>query len=159
MSDELREKNKEDEMNSKSDAAVAVMDAGGNCAQAVLSVFCAALGLEKGTALRIASGFGAGMAREQEVCGALTGGIMAIGLKHGQERAGDKEAKEKTYALTRELLARFRSQFGACRCLDLLGGCDLKTEAGQKRFSDEGLLDKVCHACVRGAVRVLEEIL
>lgn len=146
-------------MNSKSDVAVGLMDAGGNCAQAVLTAFCGELGLEKGMALKIAGGFGAGMAREQEVCGALTGGIMAIGLKHGQDRENDQEAKEKTYALTRKLLARFRTQFGACRCLDLLGGCDLKTDAGQKRYSDEGLSDKVCRPCVRGAVRVLEDIL
>lgn len=146
-------------MNSKSDAAVSVMVAGGNCAQAVLSVFCRELGLEKGMALKIASGFGAGMAREQEVCGAVTGGIMAIGLKHGQNHEGDMEAKEKTYGLTRELMARFQSEFGSCCCLDLLAGCDLKTEAGQKRFGDEGLLEKVCHPCVRGAVRILEDIL
>ena len=146
-------------MKSKSDAAVELMAAGGNCAQAVLSVFCRELGLEKVRALKIASGFGAGLAREQEVCGAVTGGIMAIGLKHGQEREGDKEAKETTYRLTRELMARFRSEFGSCRCLDLLKGCDLKTEAGQKRYADEGFSEKVCRPCVGGAVRFLEDIL
>ncbi len=146
-------------MKSKSDAAVSVMAAGANCAQSVLSVFCRDLGLEKGMALKIASGFGAGMAREQEVCGAVTGGIMAIGLKHGQERENDKQAKETTYRLTRELITRFHSEFASCRCLDLLQGCDLKTEAGQKRFADEGLLEKVCYPCVRGAVRILEDIL
>ena len=146
-------------MKSKSDTAVGVMIAGGNCAQAVLSAFCPEWGLDKTMALKIAGGFGAGMARVQEVCGAVTGGIMAIGLKHGQEREDDKEAKETTYRLTRELMARFKSEFRSCRCLDLLGGCDLKTEVGQKRFGDEGLLEKVCHPCVRGAVRILEDIL
>ncbi len=147
------------ELKSRSDIAVELMNAGGNCAQAVLCAFCEEAGLEKRIALKLAAGFGAGMGRNQEVCGAVTGSIMAIGLKHGQEREDDKEAKETAYRLTRELMDRFKSEFGSCRCLELLRGCDLKTEAGQKRFGEEGLLEKVCHPCVRGAVRILENIL
>jgi C_GCAxxG_C_C family probable redox protein len=147
------------EMHNKAEDAVALMAAGGNCAQAVLSVFCRELGLEKEIALKIASGFGAGMAREQEVCGAVTGGLMAIGLKHGQEREDDKEAKETTYRLTRELMARFTFEFASCLCRELLMGCDLKTDAGQKRYSEAGFSEKVCCPCVRGAVRILESIL
>jgi len=146
-------------MKNKSEEAVSLMAAGGNCAQAVLSVFCQELGLEKGKALKIASGFGAGLAREQEVCGAVTGGVMAIGLKHGQERESDKEAKETTYRLTCELMARFTFEFGSCLCRELLMGIDLKTAAGQKRYSEDGLSEKVCRPCVRGTVRILESIL
>ena len=50
--------------------------AGYNCAQAVLFSFCDDLGFDKDTALRLACGFGAGMARKQEVCGAVAGGIL-----------------------------------------------------------------------------------
>ena len=145
-------------MKSRSDSAVELMIAGGNCAQAVLCAFLEGHGLEKRTAMKLASGFGAGMGRNQEVCGAVTGAVMVIGMKHGQERPEDKEAKEKAYALTRELMERFRSEFGSCLCRDLLR-VDLLTEEGQRKYKEDGLAEKVCRPCVRGAVRLLEEIL
>ena len=145
-------------MKSRGDAAVEMMIAGDNCAQAVLCAFSAEFGLDRRKALGLASGFGAGMGRRQEVCGAVTGGIMAIGLKHGSAREGDKEAKEQTYRLVRELMARFAAEYGSCLCRELLG-LDLSSEEGQKKYKEAGLADKVCRPCVRGAVRILEEIL
>jgi len=134
------------------------MDAGGNCAQAVLCAFSEDLCLEREKALKLASGFGAGMGRKQEVCGAVTGGIMVIGLKHGQERVADGEAKEKAYRLTCELMARFGAGFGSCLCRELLD-CDLRTGEGQRKYKENGLGEKVCRPCVRAVIGILEEIL
>jgi len=136
-----------------------MFNSGWNCAQSVLSVFCEDSGLKKETAMKLATGFGAGMARKQEVCGAVTGAIMVIGLKHGQANEGDKEAKEATYRLTRELLARFSAKHGSCLCRELLEDCDLSTTAGQKYFKENDLHNKICAKCVRGAVHILEDIL
>ncbi len=146
-------------MLNRSEKATAMMIAGGNCAQSVLCAFCEELGLEEGRAVKLAAGFGAGMARKQEVCGAVTGGIMAIGLKHGASHESDKEAKETVYRLTRELMAHFEAEFGSCLCRALLPGCDLATAAGHAKYKEDGLAEKVCRPCVRGAVRILEEIL
>jgi C_GCAxxG_C_C family probable redox protein len=63
---------------------------GFNCSQAVLSSFSPDLGLEKETALKIACGFGAGMAKLQETCGAVTGAVMVLGLKYGKYKEDDK---------------------------------------------------------------------
>ena len=54
------------------------------CSQAVFATFSEMLGLDKETALKIANGFGGGIARKQEICGAVSGAIMAIGLKYGK---------------------------------------------------------------------------
>jgi C_GCAxxG_C_C family probable redox protein len=143
----------------KCETAAAMVAGSWNCAQSVLGVFCDDLGLDKKTAMKLASGFGAGMARKQEVCGAVTGAIMAIGLKHGQAREEDKAAKEAAYRLSREVLDRFQAEFGSCLCRELLPGLDLATEAGHQRYKAEGWSEKVCQPCVRFAVRVLEEIL
>jgi C_GCAxxG_C_C family probable redox protein len=145
-------------MKNRSDAAVAMMAAGCNCAQSTLAVFCADLNFDMEKALKLASGFGAGMGREQEVCGAVTGAIMVIGLKHGPAEAGDKPAKETAYRLTRALMTRFESEFGSCLCRDLLG-CDLQTDEGQRKYKEDGLAEKRCRPCVAGAVRILEELL
>ena len=71
-------------MKTRSDIAVEKFLAGYNCAQAVLYPFCEDLGLDKDIALKLACGLGAGMARKQEVCGAITGGIVTLGFKHGR---------------------------------------------------------------------------
>ena len=89
------------------------------------------------------------MARKQEVCGAVTGAIMAIGLKHGQAREDDKAAKETTYRLSRELMERFQAEFGSCLCRELLPGIDLTSEAGHQRYKAEGWSEKICRPCVR----------
>jgi C_GCAxxG_C_C family probable redox protein len=146
-------------MKNKRDAAAAMVAGSWNCAQAVLGVFCSELNIDRETAMKLASGFGAGMARKQEVCGAVSGAIMAVGLRHGQARDGDKTAKENAYRLSREVMDRFQAEFGSCLCRDLLPGLDLATEAGHQRYQAEGCSEKVCQPCVRFAVRVLEEIL
>ena len=68
-------------MENRVQVAVNTFKEGFNCAQAVFSAYCDLFGIDRETALRLSSGFGAGMGRKQEVCGALSGAIMLIGLK------------------------------------------------------------------------------
>ena len=133
--------------------------AGYNCAQSVLYAFSDALQFDKNLALKLACGFGVGMGRKQEVCGAISGGIIAIGLKHGRGEGQDRTPTEETYRKVRELMSRFESAHRTCHCRALLGGCDLNTPAGQQAFKDAGLLRKVCAPCVKSVVQALEEIL
>ncbi len=101
--------------------AVGLFNQGFNCAQAVLSVFARSYGLERDTATRIAQGFGAGMGRSDETCGAVSGGIMVLGLRYGGTRADDTEARETTYAAVADFLQRFRKLHGSLECTTLLG--------------------------------------
>ena len=73
------------------------------CAPAVLSTYGEQLGLEKALALKMACGFGAGIGRMGRTCGAVTGAVMVIGLKHGQVNLVDAESREKTYTSVKEL--------------------------------------------------------
>ncbi len=146
-------------MKDKSDEAVAMMVAGFNCAQSVLGVFCAELGFDRDTAMKLATGFGAGMARKQEVCGAVTGGIMAIGLKHGRGADDGKPEAEHTYLLVGKLMERFSAKYGSCLCRVLLDGCDMQNESGRIFFDKNRLAEKICRPCVAEAVRILEDIL
>ena len=114
-------------MSARSDVAVEKFLSGYNCAQAVLYSFCDDLGFDKDTALRLACGMGAGMARKQEVCGAITGGIITLGLKHGRGEGQDRTPTEETYRKVRELMSQFESKHGTCICRTLLKGCDLNT--------------------------------
>ncbi len=111
------------------------------------------------TALKTACGFGAGMARKEEVCGAVTGGILVLGLRYGRGGREDRSAMELTYLKTRELMDKFSRNHGTYICRDLLNGCDLTTEQGQTYFRENELLKKTCTPCVQSVVDILEGLL
>lgn len=145
-------------MSEKVEAAVACFREGFNCSQAILSTWGGDFGLGRETALRVASGFGGGMAGQGEVCGAVTGALIVIGLKHGQTDAKDKETKEKNYSRIQELTRCFRSRNGSLLCRELLG-CDLTTPEGREAAKQKGLFAERCPRFVRDAAELLEEIL
>ena len=120
------------------ETAVSRFAEGFNCSQAVFSAY--AEGLETETALKIASGFGGGMGRMAETCGAVTGAMMVLGLRFGAA-SPDREAKELIYARIREFADRFKARNGSLDCRDLLG-CDISTPEGL-RDRQESVYDDV----------------
>ena len=142
-------------MKTKSEVAMEKFLSGYNCAQAVLYAYGPDLGLDGETALKVATGLGAGMGRRGEVCGAVTGGILVLGLKYGRGGQQDRSATEQTYQKTQELMARFEQRHGSCFCRVLLDGCDLRTAEGQRYFKEQDLLHKTCAGCVQSVVEIL----
>ena len=88
-------------MKDRSEQAKELFTNGANCAQSVLVTFCDRCGLTPDTAMRLASGFGGGLARQREVCGAISGMTMAADLICGPGEGSDKAAKDAHYALIR----------------------------------------------------------
>ena len=131
-------------------AAVETFEQGFNCAQAVLTPFAAAHGLSRDHALKLACAFGTGMMRG-ETCGAVTGGLMAIGLAHGRCRADDMAARAKTHALAQAFQDRFEKTHGTCECQELLG-IDPTTPEWRQSALDLGLFESRCPHFVRSAV-------
>jgi len=101
--------------------AKALFENGYNCSQAVFLVFCEQYGLSRETAARLASSFGGGMGRLREVCGAVSGMLMAIGLAKGYSDVENKQLKADHYALVQKLAGRFRERNGSIICRELLG--------------------------------------
>jgi len=66
-------------------------------------------------------------------CGALSGGIMAIGLKYGRSRLEQAAEKERTYLICAGWLRLFRGHFGSCNCIDILK-VDLSDPAKRKQY-------------------------
>ncbi len=145
-------------MSARTETAAARFLSGYNCAQAVLCTFRDEAGLGEDLALKIPTGLGAGMGRKQEVCGAVTGGILVLGLRHGRGSTEDHSATEQTYLRTRELMDRFAAKHGSCLCRTLLQGYDLATEEGRQRAKADDMPNKVCRACVQTVVEVLEQM-
>ncbi|MFW9900041.1 MAG: C-GCAxxG-C-C family protein [Candidatus Thorarchaeota archaeon] len=129
-----------------------------NCAQSILSSFAPQYGLDKDTALKLATGFGGGMGRMQNTCGAVSGAFMVIGLKYGMGIDGDVEARDKTYELVREFTKRFQEISGSINCKELLG-CDINTPEGKEYYDQNDFFEKKCFEYVKNAAKILEEIL
>ena len=108
-------------MKAKSEQARELFLNGANCAQAVLGAFHQECGLELETALRLASGFGGGVSRLREMCGAVSGMILAANLLHGYSDLSDKEAKDAHYRRIQALAGEFRREAGSIVCRELLG--------------------------------------
>ncbi len=140
---------------SKAGEAVACFNGGFNCSQAVLSVYCEELGLDKKTALQVACGLGAGMGRLQGTCGAVSGAYLLIGLKYGKFSKEDEPAKEKTYAMVREFTKLFEEKIKTKNFRELLGG-DLIS--GDKQTVSERV-KSICPKMVRDAAEIVEKIL
>jgi C_GCAxxG_C_C family probable redox protein len=123
----------------------------------VLSTYGPRSGLDRETALKVAGAFGGGMGRLGETCGAVTGALMVIGLKHGKTRDDDDASRERTYELVHEFTARFRDRNGSILCRELLGH-DLNTPEGREAAADQQLFLVLCPRFVRDAAEILEEM-
>ncbi|MFX0028903.1 MAG: C-GCAxxG-C-C family protein [Candidatus Hermodarchaeota archaeon] len=129
-----------------------------NCAQSILGTYCTQYGLDENTALKLATGFGGGMARFGRTCGAVSGAYMVIGLKHGMGKNMNPELKDETYQVIREFSSRFQEIHGSVICKELLG-CDLTSPEGRQYYGENDLFENKCIQYVKNAAEILEEIL
>ncbi len=130
---------------------------GYNCAQSVVLSFADDLKYSKELALKISAGFGGGMGKQQETCGAVTGAIMVLGLLKGEGVNNNDELKSETYSSVKELLREFTAVYKTTSCKELIG-CDLNTPEGSAKFKEEKLMENVCAGCVAKAVQIVESI-
>lgn len=103
---------------------------------------------------RIATGFCSGLARTKGMCGAVSGGVMALGLIFGRDNA--EVTVDATYGKIREFLNAFEKQYGSLNCFELTG-CDLGTEDGRTLFKESGKKIK-CAEMTGGAARMVMEM-
>ncbi len=143
--------------NSRSEQAQAFFKEGYCCSQSVFSVFAKELDLDPRLAFKMADPFGGGMGLA-ETCGAVTGALLAIGLKYGREKANDVEVRREM----RDRANAFIKEFTACHhsivCRDLLG-CDICTEQGSKQANEQKLFETRCPGFIRDAVEIIEKLL
>ena len=145
-------------MNQHVEEAVAMFGEGYNCAQSVLACCGGGMGLSRDLAVRLGGPFGGGMGALGETCGAVSGALMALGLKFHQAGPQDSAGKMRVYALAQEFCKRFRDRHGSTLCRDLIG-MDISTPQRQQAARDAGVFKSLCPPLVRSAAEIVEEIL
>ena len=117
------------------------------CSESVLLAVSDWLGVQSDLIPKIATGFGAGVEGCGSVCGAISGGILALGLKFGRNEPKKQDRPSYWFAL--ELLKRFEREFGHITCRELTD-YDFSTEAGLKKYAEEKLWDTKCRQYIIG---------
>ena len=136
------------------------------CSQCVLKALQEHLQLSDGEAFRAASALAGGVARMGETCGALSGGIMAIGLAYGREKLEDTTRSlgyAKAMTLSIKLCERFEKEFGSVKCRDIQKSLfgrvfDLRNPRERGEFVRAGGYEK-CPEVVKNAARFAAELI
>lgn len=148
---------------SRREDAIGYFKEGYNCAQAVLLAFTDRTGLTKEQSALAASSFGAGMGKLREVCGAVSGMLMAAGLIFGYTDPKDREAKAKHYQLVQQLAENFRSEYGSIICRELLSGIvsaeSLRADTPPEPRTPEYYRKRPCPEMIGEAAAILESLL
>lgn len=124
----------------------------------MLLAVCEATDLDCACIPRIAAGLGGGLGLQGEACGALTGGVLVVGLAHGSDHLVEREEKEALYARAGAFVQRFAEVNGTLRCRDLIG-LDVSTEAGLEEYRSRNLGEERCSGIVSNATLAILELL
>lgn len=125
------------------------------CSESVLQAVAESRGIKTELIPRIATGFCGGIARTGNVCGALTGAVMAISLVTG--RNSPTEPRELNHKLIQQLVRDFEARFGTTICSNLIG-CRLDTPEGHRYFVENNIRAK-CAVFTREAARMAATLL
>ena len=142
---------------SKKEKAMAYFKEGFNCSQSVFLAFAEEYGLDKQTALKLSSSFGGGMGRMREVCGSVSGMLMAAGLIYGYDSPNDNDAKREHYKRVQQLAGEFREKNGSIICRELLGQTGKDNSFVPSERTDEYYKKRPCAELVGDAAEILEK--
>ena len=99
----------------KGELAESLFKSGLNCSQSVAAAFSEEMKMDKELAERLTIGFGAGIGRMREVCGAVSGMTFVLSAIYGNDD------KSKIYERVQTVANEFKSENGSIVCRKLLG--------------------------------------
>lgn len=140
-------------MSRYSDRAVELFKTGKNCSQAVFAAFAPDLGLSEETALAVSVGLGGGVGRMREVCGAVSGSAMVVGLKYPELD------KAEVYEKVRLIIEEFKKTNSSVVCKELLGLSKPEMSSIPEARTDEYYKKRPCVKIVEDAALAVEKIL
>jgi C_GCAxxG_C_C family probable redox protein len=132
-----------------------LFESGFCCSESVLQALAESRGIRSDLIPRIATGLCAGISRTGGICGAVSGGVLAISMIAG--RSSPSDPREENLRLVRAFLNECEAKFGSTNCERLMG-CRLDTPEGQQFFKEHNLREK-CAGFSREATRIAARLL
>jgi C_GCAxxG_C_C family probable redox protein len=105
----------------------------------------------------MATGLAGGVGLQGEVCGAVMGAVLIVGLLYGADEPDD-EIKYACYAKTAQFVDRFKAANGTTRCRELIE-IDLTIDKDFQTYKALNLKEKVCSGVIDSAVQNLMQLL
>ena len=136
-------------MNEQVKTASELYNSGLYCSQAVLGAFCEKYGMDKDLAFKVSCGLNSGV-RCADVCGAVSGALLVVGLKYGSDTS-------ICNLKTEEYIRVFKEKNNSIICRDLLG-CDISTTDGKEKAISENLFKTRCDDIVKIAAQILDDL-
>ena len=134
-----------------------LFEQGANCAQAVAGAFADTVGMKEEELFKLASGFGGGVGRMREVCGAVSGMVIILNILHGNADISDKNAKDAHYAKVQNLIKKFEAKTNSIICRTLLKLAeDAATPPESEARTAEYYQKRPCADLVELAAQLLE---
>ena len=137
--------------------AVELFVQGYNCAQAVAVAFCDVTGLDEKQTAKMVSGYGGGMGRLREVCGAVSGMFFVLGCLYGYDNSDADETKKELYTRVQGLAAGFREQCGSIICRELLD--NPPSDPNPSPRTAEYYKERPCALMVKTAADLMDEFI
>jgi C_GCAxxG_C_C family probable redox protein len=134
---------------SAADRAAELFKTGMNCSQAVFCAFADEFGMDAETAARVSSGLGGGVGRMREVCGAVTGATLVLGMRHGPD-------KDAVYPAVQEFCEKFKAETGSVVCRELLSGTGATQGGAPEARTAEYYRKRPCVEMVKLAASLVE---
>jgi len=135
--------------------AARLFRSGYNCAQAVFCAFAGDIGMDIDTAARLSSSFGGGMGRMREVCGAVSGALMALGAIKGYDDVSDISLKKAHYEKVQLIMKGFQEELSSYICRDIIKVLGAQEPSPTPR-TEELYKVRPCEKCVRCAARLMD---
>jgi C_GCAxxG_C_C family probable redox protein len=138
--------------------AVQYAEKGFLCSEAVLLALSETQNITSKIIPRIATGFGAGISRHGEVCGALSGAVMGLGLRFGRSQVSETSQDTSPYQFGQTMVNLFASRAGHVRCRDILD-LDIASDEGRKKYREQNLWESKCRELIRIATELAYDLL
>jgi C_GCAxxG_C_C family probable redox protein len=127
------------------------------CSESCLMALARSQGVESPLIPRIATGFGAGIGRSGEICGAITGAVLGLSIRYGRDKV-EPIKDRRPYWFATELIERFRREHGKLTCPALLG-LDIAKSKDLEEYNKRDLWVNKCTKYILSATRIAMDIL
>lgn len=142
----------------RKELALKYFNSGCNCSQAVVMPFAEEMGIDYKIIEKVAVGFGGGMGKQGKTCGCISGAIMVLGLKYGDNSTKDVKKRIDSYNITKLLFERCNNEYGHTDCKELIK-LDLNKTEDMQKAQKQQVFENRCAGMVVKTIEILEEII
>lgn len=146
---------KEIDIAARSEQAVEFFKEGYNCAQSVAMAYADLHSADMETIKLLSAPFGGGMGRLREVCGAVTGAFLILGMEYPATDPNDKPSKAANYSAVQRTAKQFKEKMGSYICADLLQIGKHPQDPNPEDRNSDYYAKRPCAYCVAVAAEIL----